>query len=157
MSLHRTDELIERYQLQSHPEGGYFAETYRSEVLVDTPRGKRSASTAITFLLKAGDVSHFHRIESDELWHFYEGGDLEIHELIDGDHRVTILNRNNPQHTVQAGLWFASKPADQSDYSFVGCTVAPGFDFADFEMANKEQLQKEFPKLVSILEKLCLN
>nr|WP_194420166.1 cupin domain-containing protein [Aquisalinus flavus] len=132
--------MIDHYALQPHPEGGWFAETYRADTTVDTPNGPRAASTAILFLLASGNVSHLHRIASDEIWHFYEGGPLLIHELRDGDVHITRLSPDHPQHVVPAGTWFGARPAPGADYALVGCTVAPGFDFADFELAEKGPL-----------------
>lgn len=135
------ETIIDRYDLQPHPEGGFFAETYRAALTVDTATGPRAASTAIVFLLPAGSKSHLHRIASDEIWHFYEGGPLIVYELRDdGSVSMTRLSPDHPQHVVPAGTWFGSAPAPGSAYSFVGCTVAPGFDFADFELAEADAL-----------------
>lgn len=141
--MSRIHDLIDRYALQQHPEGGWFAETYRAGTMVDTPNGPRSASTAILFLLPAGNSSHLHRIASDEVWHFHEGGPLLIHELRDGEVHITRLSADDPQHVVPAGTWFGARPAPGTNYAFVGCTVAPGFDFADFELAGREALMSE--------------
>jgi len=137
------DRFIDRYGLQPHPEGGWFAETYRAGAMVDTPNGLRAASTAILFLLAAGNNSHLHRIASDEVWHFYEGGPLLIHELREGEVQIIRLSRDNPQHVVPAGTWFGARPAPGTEFALVGCTVAPGFDFADFELAEREALLAE--------------
>lgn len=139
--------MIVQLQLQPHPEGGHYRETYRAPELVPTPRGPRAASTAILFLLGAGEHSCWHRIAADELWHHHGGGTLVIHELApSGQMRSTHLGLNlstgaQPQHAVPAGTWFAAEPLPGSSWSLVGCTVAPGFDFADFELARPEQLQ----------------
>lgn len=158
---------IEHLQLQPHPEGGYYKETYRSTgdiaagCLPEQFGGDRSYSTAIYFLLQQGDFSAFHRIKSDECWHFYEGGTLLIHVLqANGQYSCTRLGRNIHegemfQYVVHAGAWFASEPAQSSFYTLVGCTVAPGFDFADFEMANREELAKDFPDQASLINRLC--
>ena len=125
--------------MSPHPEGGWYAETYRSNLMVETARGPRPASTCIFFLLAEGQVSHLHRIQSDEMWHFYQGEALEIVELDkDGQLVRTQLDTNAPQHLVKAGRWFGSRP--MGAYALVGCTVAPGFDFADFELASPDQL-----------------
>ena len=143
----RANQLIAQLQLQPHPEGGHYRETYRAQELVTTPRGPRAASTAILFLLGAGEHSCWHRIASDELWHHHGGGGLVIHELTpSGQTRSTHLGLNlpageQPQHVVAAGHWFAAEPVPGSPWSLVGCTVAPGFDFADFELARPEQLE----------------
>ncbi|MEY3751039.1 MAG: hypothetical protein RLZZ186_1458 [Cyanobacteriota bacterium] len=139
-------QLISQLQLSPHPEGGHYRETYRASTLVQTERGPRPASTAILFLLRAGERSHWHRIHSDEAWHFHGGGALLIHELnASGQLRSTRLGMNlqggeQPQHVVPAGHWFAAEPTPDSAWCLVSCTVAPGFDFADFELATATQL-----------------
>ena len=157
---------IEHLQLASHPEGGFYKETYRSEgtiaaaCLPEEMVGDRSFSTAIYFLLREGDFSAFHKIKSDECWHFYEGGTLLIHVLHqNGDYNCTRLGRNIHegevfQFVVPAGAWFASEPAPNSFFSLVGCTVAPGFDFADFAMAKKENLLQQFPQHELLINRL---
>jgi predicted cupin superfamily sugar epimerase len=138
--------LIERLQLSPHPEGGHFRETYRASQTVQTPRGPRPASTAILFLLRAGERSHWHRLHSDEAWHFHAGGRLLVHEISPSGLTQTtplgieISRGEHPQHVVPAGHWFAAEPARGSAWSLVSCTVAPGFDFADFELADANQL-----------------
>lgn len=149
-------ELIKRYQLQQHPEGGYYHEAYRSNEIIPTVglpdrfNGQRPYSTAIYFLLEGNQCSTFHRIKSDECWHFYTGIGLHIYILY-SDGRGEILklgddpgNGYSFQQIVPAGCWFAAKPVHDGGFSFVGCTVAPGFDFADFELASKEELVKGY-------------
>jgi predicted cupin superfamily sugar epimerase len=143
----KPEQLIRALELVPHPEGGHYRETYRSGAQVPTPRGPRSASTAILFLLTAGEVSHWHRIHSDEAWHHHGGGRLLIHELSPaGAVRRTGLGLDlaageQPQHVVQAGHWFAAEPAPATPWSLVSCTVAPGFDFDDFELASPRALE----------------
>jgi uncharacterized protein len=156
---------IEQLQLQPHPEGGHYKETYRSAgniapaCLPKGISGSRSYSTAIYFLLQQGDFSAFHRIKSDECWHFYDGGTLLIHILHqNGAYSCTRLGKNIHegevfQYVVPAGAWFASEPA--SFFTLTGCTVAPGFDFADFEMAKRDDLLKEFPQHKELIIRLC--
>jgi hypothetical protein len=158
---------VEKYQMQAHPEGGYFAETYRSAeqipqvVLPERFSGARSFSTAIYFLLEGHHFSALHRIEADELWHFYAGQPLEVF-VIDPDSGVLQIIRlgNNPdarevfQAMVPAGAWFGSKPAEGASYSLVGCTVAPGFDFAGFELAERGMMLARFPQHQAVIEKL---
>ena len=132
--------LIERHQLQPHPEGGWFRETYRSPMIIETAHGPRSACTAIYYLLGAGERSALHRIRSDELWHFHAGAPLEIHAF-GVEHRVTRLGLAADcvaQCCVPAREWFGALPL--GDYAFVSCTVSPGFDFADFELAQPADL-----------------
>jgi predicted cupin superfamily sugar epimerase len=108
--------------------------------------------------LKEGDISHFHRIKSDETWHFYAGEELEIYEIDEeGNLIVTKLNGLSPQYTVKANRWFGSKPGKDSSFSFVGCTVSPGFDFIDFEIAKKSDLLKEFPLISDTINLMSLD
>ena len=160
-------QLIAHYQLQAHPEGGFYSRTYASDELIPADSlpqrfaGERCFSTAIYFLLEGNQFSAFHRIKSDELWHFYSGVGLHIY-IIHPDGRGELLKLGNDvtngyqfQQVVRAGCWFASKPVHSNGFSFVGCTVAPGFDFADFEMAEKEMLLKEYPHHAEWVELLC--
>ncbi|WP_276503437.1 cupin domain-containing protein [Terrimonas pollutisoli] len=160
-------ELIEKYELQSHPEGGHYLQTYCSTEIIPPDalparfNGNRYFSTAIYFLLAGKQFSAFHRIKSDELWHFYHGVGLHIYVLHpDGRGEVLKLGDNlangySFQLVVPAGCWFASKPIDENGFSFVGCTVAPGFDFADFEMAKKDELIKQYPQYEGWINQLC--
>jgi predicted cupin superfamily sugar epimerase len=160
---------IEKLGLDKHPEGGFFRETYRSEgsipecVLSRDREGARSFSTAIYFLLYELDFSAFHRIRSDELWHFYAGSRLHIH-VIDpqGDYQMIRLG-DNPENgetfqaVVRAGCWFGAELADTRSFALVGCTVAPGFDYRDFEMAGRTELLNRFPLHSAIINKLTRN
>ena len=158
-------ELVRDLALLPHPEGGYYRETYRSvgriDVLPPPFSGSRSYSTAIYFLLEAGQYSAFHRIASDECWHFYQGTPLHIYVIHPAGHLETILLGNDPasgavfQAVVPAGCWFASRPALAQGYSLVGCTVAPGFDFVDFEMGEKEMLLVAYPQHEALIRELC--
>jgi predicted cupin superfamily sugar epimerase/predicted GNAT family N-acyltransferase len=140
----RPDELIAALGLQPHPEGGWYAEVFRSASAVrpEDGRGSRAALTTIYFLLTAGQVSRLHRVSSDEVWHFYEGGPLEL-TVAPGD--LASLSRTTlgpaadsaaPVFTVPAGFWQGARPL--GDYTLVGCTVGPGFDFADFELLEAD-------------------
>ena len=154
----KSEELIYFLSLEKHPEGGYFKETYRSErKIIETeengefPHG-RNFGTSIYFLLKNEEFSAFHKIKSDEIWHFYEGNPLEIISIdSDGFLEVQILGNDLKkgqvfQCVVKAGKWFGSRLQNPNSYTLVGCTVAPGFDFKDFEMAEREKLLVEFPQ-----------
>jgi predicted cupin superfamily sugar epimerase len=142
--------------LRPHPEGGYFREVYRcSEGIAQSAlpqrfSGDRSFCTSIFYLLEKGDFSAFHRIKSDETWHFYAGGALEVVMLSHGGVTTVTLGHDialgqQLQYTVPAEVWFASRPPPGTLFSLVGCMVSPGFDFADFEMASRTQLIEEFP------------
>lgn len=160
-------DLIRELQLQPHPEGGYFKEFYRSVEVI--PRsalpsrygGDRSFCTSIYFLIPSGHVSRLHRILSDEIWHFYLGGPLELLQISPEGKKLHVIMGNEVtagqtlQHLVPAGYWFGATPVDNSEYSFVGCTVAPGFDFADFELADSDDLCRRFPDLTSEIRRFC--
>ncbi|AQG82618.1 cupin domain-containing protein [Spirosoma montaniterrae] len=157
-------EYIQLLRLQPHPEGGYFAETYRSAEVIphaalpERFSGERVFGTAIYFLLESKDVSALHRIQADEIWHFYAGGPLNVFVINPDASLRTIRLGNNLekgevfQAVVPAGCWFGSKPADGTEFSLVGCTVAPGFDFADLEMADRETLLAEFPQHRAVID-----
>ncbi len=144
-------ELARTLGLAPHPEGGFFLETYRSaESFVPAGIGEpRAVSTAILYLLGRDDKSRFHRIKSDELWHHHLGGGLRLIELLsDGKIRETVVGPDvaaghKLQHAVPAGAWFGAEPL--GDFALVGCTVAPGFDFADFELGKRNALAEDFP------------
>jgi uncharacterized protein len=160
-------QLVQQYSLQPHPEGGWYKETYRSSeyiaqvALPERFRGARVFSTAIYFLLEGGNFSAFHRIRSDECWHFYTGDPLMIY-VIQKDGSLDIIQLGNDfnkgqlfQYTVRANCWFASRPATGSTFCFAGCTVAPGFDFDDFEMADASSLSVLYPQHASLIKELC--
>lgn len=129
---------INKLKLTAHPEGGFYAETYRGKQLVPNSEGNnRNISTAIYFLLSENQKSHFHRIKSDELWFHHEGESLKISMIIDGKLAVILLGKDLEngevlQATVPANCWFASQVKDGKGFVLVSCTVASGFDFADF-------------------------
>lgn len=139
--------LVRSLRLQPHPEGGYYRETWRSRGTLRLARGRRPCSTAIIFLLGKGDRSLLHRLKSDETWHFYAGGPLTVAELLPGGRvKRTTLGRGRWEHAVPAGTWFGAYPAPGTGYSLAGCTVAPGFDFRDFEMGDRKTLLARYPR-----------
>lgn len=158
---------IKKLGLTRHVEGGSFAETYRSPIILEQNligenfKGNRNASTAIYFLLEEGQFSAFHKIASDELWHFYAGNPLSIYELNqEGELHCHQLGNNleageSFQILIKAGNWFGSRCEVKNGFSLVSCTVAPGFDFEDFEMAKKVDLIMAFPLHQSILNEMC--
>ncbi|SAK64841.1 hypothetical protein AWB79_03158 [Caballeronia hypogeia] len=147
--------LIQRLKLEPHPEGGFFRETYRANGNV-TREGEgalRSASTAIYFLLCDGAHSAWHRIRSDEVWHFYAGDPLDVHVLDAKGMLVTHRLGNALDHedavfqaVVKAGDWFAAVCRDANGAALVGCTVAPGFEFSEFELAAPGVLEARYPQ-----------
>jgi predicted cupin superfamily sugar epimerase len=158
---------VEKHQMLPHPEGGYFTETYRATeqiphaVLPERFKGSRAFSTAIYFLLEGHHFSALHRIQADEVWHFYAGDPLEVFVIHPESGALEII-RLGPdpdagevfQAVVPAGAWFGSRPVAGAAYSLVGCTVAPGFDFADFELAERVALLAEFPQHRAVIEGL---
>lgn len=156
---------VEKLGLQKHPEGGWFKEVYRSEevagsnALPNNFNGERNFSTSIYYLLEGEDFSAFHRIKSDELWHFYTGSSgIEILWIKDGIVRQdkvgsNIENNEYFQIVIPKNHWFAARLTDKTGYALVGCTVSPGFHFSDFEMADKSLLE-EFPELKKDIEKM---
>lgn len=156
---------IEHLHLQAHPEGGFYKETYRASEHI--PReglparfpAARSFSTAIYFLLRAQDRSLFHRIKSDELWHYHAGSALTIYVLQEQKLVKHVLGPDIEsgqalQVAVPANCWFGAKIDAPQGYALAGCTVAPGFDFADFEMASRADLLNQFPAQRQFIELL---
>jgi len=165
--MHTADTLIKQFQLLPHPEGGYYKEMYRSDGMIKQDAlpeyfsGNRNYATAIYFLLEQGNFSAFHKIKSDECWHFYVGQTLLVHVIKEDGTLQTIHLGNNIvegeifQFVVPANCWFASEPAANASFSFVGCTVSPGFDFADFELAKANELIALYPQHSTIISRLC--
>ncbi|MDQ2139953.1 cupin domain-containing protein [Alcaligenaceae bacterium B3P038] len=155
------EELVHHLGLQPHPEGGFYRETYRSSERVTCADGlNRSASTAIYYLLCNGAYSTWHRIRSDETWHFHAGTELHVHELLPGGELRTHRLGADPsetvfQATVQAGNWFAAEVAHPSSFALVGCTVAPGFEFSEFELAETELLLRTYPAHEALIKQLA--
>jgi uncharacterized protein len=154
-------ELVQKLGLAPHPEGGFYVETFRAPALpFELPgRGVRNASTAIYFLLEAGSFSAFHSVQSDEVWHHYLGAPVELHTLdqLHG-HRIVqlgseLLAGEVPQHVIPAGVIQAARVTTGS-YALCGCTVAPGFDFADFAMPPRAELERDFPNARGIIAAL---
>lgn len=156
--------IAEKLGLQPHPEGGYFKEIYRAEEKIGNPElperfsGDRNFSTSIYFMLSGNEKSHFHRIKSDEIWHFYSGTTLVLH-LIDaaGNYSTVkigndILAGETPQAFIPHGNWFAAEVEDKNSYALVGCTVSPGFDFADFELATQKELCEKYPEYSELIK-----
>lgn len=160
---------IDMLNLVKHPEGGYFSEVYRSDenieqnALPERYNGKRSMATSIYFLLKSDEFSSFHRIQSDETWHFYTGTTLELFVLDDNKKLTCHLLGQDPekgenlQFTIPRNHWFAGRVIDKNSYALLGCTVTPGFHFDDFELANRAQLIAEFPQQKTIITELTIN
>lgn len=166
MELPQVETLVRELELLPHPEGGFYKENYRSigsipaAVLGPEIDGDRNYSTAIYYLLEQGDFSAFHRIRQDEIWHHYLGGPLLLH-VIDpnGNYQAQWIGSDmsagqRPQWVVKAGDWFAAEPDPSNPYSLMGCTVAPGFDFADFELAERSKMSQMFPQHQELIQRL---
>ncbi len=160
-------QLIQQYDMQQHPEGDWYKEIYKSAELIPQAAlperfdGDRTFSTAICFLLERGSFSAFHKIKSDECWHFYTGDSLLVY-VIKQNGELNIITLGNDinnghvfQYVVPANCWFASRPAAESNFCFVGCTVAPGFDFEDFDLADTNELSNQYPQHNNIILELC--
>lgn len=145
--------------LHAHPEGGWFRETYRSaerlpvSALPDRFDGERCFATAIAYLLRAGERSHFHRLRADETWWHHAGGAMHLHLLEDGGLRSLVVGAGTPQALVPHGTWFAAEPEPGASFSLVGCGVSPGFEFADFELARRDTLLTEYPSERELIER----
>ncbi|MGC2059157.1 MAG: cupin domain-containing protein [Candidatus Sulfotelmatobacter sp.] len=157
---------IKKLSLVAHPEGGHYRQTYRADLVLTKDAlppeftSARAASTAIYFLLSGENFSAFHRLRSDEVWHFYVGSTLVVH-VIDQHGRYSEISLGSDpeagealQAVVKAGCWFASRVRDGKGFALVGCTVAPEFDFEDFEMAKREELVRVYPKYREVIERL---
>lgn len=166
-SVHRSAEYwIEHLRLVPHPEGGHFRETYRAAESIAGAHlparygGARAHSTAIYFLLRAPEVSALHRIKSDEIWHFHAGGPLVVSAIRpDGERRDLTLGPDPDdgqtlQAMVPAGDWFGAALGPGAPYALVGCTVSPGFEFADFELADRRTLVARYPQHAALIQRL---
>jgi uncharacterized protein len=156
--LARAAQLIDALGLRPHPEGGHFNEVHRSSTQVQLLDGRfeRAALTVIYFLLVAGETSRWHRVSSDEVWHYHEGDPLELWSAPEGFDDVSrrllgpVGDEIRPSHVVSANHWQAARSTGA--YTLVACTVGPGFEFADFEMldalpASAEVLRRRDPAL----------
>ncbi len=157
---------IEKMGLEKHPEGGYFKEIYRSGEYIETTslpdryKGDRVFSTSIYFLLEKNQKSVFHRLQSDETWHFYDGGTVKVFMIDENSELSEIrLGRNiekdeRLQFTIPKNCWFAAELEDKKSFCLVGCTVAPGFEFSDFEMGSRESLIEKYPAHKELITRL---
>lgn len=164
--MEQVKRIIQILGLSPHPEGGYFRETYRSTDETNPENqeckypGKRNYSTCIYFLISYGNFSSFHRITQDEIWHFYDGSPLFLHMITpEGEYSKVTIGCNItegevPQFVVPGGTWFAATVINPNGYSLLGCTVSPGFDFADFEKGRREELINRFPQHNGIIKQL---
>jgi predicted cupin superfamily sugar epimerase len=158
----KAEYYIDKLDLKKHPEGGYYKEIYRSTEYFEIPdysyksKKTRNYSTSIYFLLEGNDKSHFHKLSSDEIWHFYDGTDIKI-LIIDifGNLSEVVLGRSSGifQHTVKKENWFAAEVIQKKSFALIGCSVSPGFEFEDFVLAKRGDLIKLFPQHELIIKK----
>jgi len=151
---------IKRLMLQPHPEGGWYREVFRSDnqVIRLNEQAAKQACTSIYYLLENDDFSGFHRIASDELWYFHKGAPLLIH-VIDRDgfysaHKLSDTSTGSLSIVIKADLWFAAEIPSKMGFALVSCAVAPGFEFSEFEMADKEKLFERYPQHTALLTRL---
>ncbi len=157
----KAEYWVKKLAMEKHPEGGYFVQTFKSyrQFVLPGYEGSRSACTVIYYLLKSGQFSAFHKMKSDETWHFYAGGPLALY-IIDsaGNLNKTVIGRRHErghvfQATVEGGSWFAASVVPARSYSLVGCTVAPGFDYRDWELGDRNDLAGKFPRHRKVIER----
>jgi uncharacterized protein len=152
---------IDALKLQAHPEGGFFREIYRSSVVVEGTNlpvnEPRNLSTSIYYLLRSSDVSHFHRLRSDELWYYHYGSTIRIHQISSNgilsfvDLGAKPDNGEALQANIPAGTIFGAEVLDEKSYSLIGCVVSPGFDFKDFELMKRQNLLEAYPEYKEII------
>jgi predicted cupin superfamily sugar epimerase len=162
----QAQKYIEKLQLKPHPEGGYYKEIYRAgemilpEHLPKRYKSSRNFSTSIYFLLEGNQVSKFHRLKSDEQWHFYDGSSIVVYVIDEGGKlNKILLGRNiekgeSLQTIIKHNSWFAAELSDKSSFALIGCTVAPGFDFNDFNLGKRDELVDIFPQFKELINKL---
>ncbi|QEC77528.1 cupin domain-containing protein [Mucilaginibacter ginsenosidivorax] len=152
---------INKLNLMPHPEGGFYKEVFRSEIEVKAAYSNKlkQAITSIYYLLEGDDYSGFHRLKSDEIWYFHKGSPLHIHVLTNAGLLQSIelsdLETGNLSVVIPAGLWFAAEIPSKQGYCLASCAVAPGFDFSEFEMAEKDALCKGYPQYEGLIGRLC--
>ncbi|GAE28399.1 hypothetical protein JCM9140_4622 [Halalkalibacter wakoensis JCM 9140] len=153
------EDWITYLNLEAHPEGGFFQRSFRS--LEEVPERNRVLYTSIYFLLRSGDVSHFHRLQSDELWYFHAGSSLSVHIIHEnGEYEEARLGLNiekgeKPQVLVPKNAIFGSSLSQENSFSLVGCMVAPGFEYEDFELFTQKELLKDYPEHEEIIKKMA--
>jgi predicted cupin superfamily sugar epimerase len=150
-------ELVQTLGLLPHPEGGFYKETYRSELTLESK--DRQLLTSIYFLLTSANVSKFHRIKSDELWYFHAGSPLIVHTLGEHGHQqhhlgLDLSNGQQPFLWIPKDTIFGSTVLENDGFSLVSCAVAPGFDFRDFELFKRSELLAAYPDHKELVERL---
>jgi hypothetical protein len=153
------DLWIQKLGMKPHPEGGFFAETYRNSRYVSFVNGPRSMATSIYFLLRSQDISHFHQLYSDEIWYFHSGSPVLVHQFHKNNYQKYILGPESDhdlQVVIKAGTIFGAEVLEESSYCLMGCMVNPGFDFSDFRMMDREELHIKFPDHEELINRLTV-
>jgi uncharacterized protein len=162
----RAKYLIDKLQLVPHPEGGYFREIFRSGEIIEKSglparyNGNHSYYTSIYFLLEGEQISKFHRLRSDEIWHFYEGCPVKVYQINEMGELTEFLLGNKPdentvyQALLRKNIWFGAELVDKDSFALIGCTVSPGFEYQDFELAERSLLLEQYPLLKDIIKSL---
>jgi len=156
---------IAKLGLEPHPEGGWFKQTYHSDdrYFDIGSHGQRYRYTSILFLLAAGNPSHFHRLNHDELWFYHDGAPVSVHCIApDGQYQVVklgldVAHGEVPQFCVKQGTIFGSEVTQPDGFGLVSCVVAPGFSYEDFELFTKAELTAKYPKLTAVIDRLALD
>jgi predicted cupin superfamily sugar epimerase len=166
MEAHDVNSVIKTLELIPHPEGGYFREVYKSEefigqnMLPSRYNGNRSFLTSIYYLLKNNDVSQFHILLSDEVWYFHIGSPVIIHQIIfDGNYNKYLLGSNYLSEeklhvVVKRNTWFGAEIRNKNSFSLVNCAIAPGFEFSDFKLADRNELLAKYPQHTDLIIRL---
>lgn len=156
--MDRVQEIISLFGLKKHPEGGYYRRTYvSSEIIAGSAlplrfKGERSLSSSIYYLVTSDDFSAFHRINQDEIWHYYEGSSVSIHIIEPaGNYYKLLIGKDygegqEPQAVIPAGCYFAASVNEPASYCFVGCTLSPAFDYSDLDITKREEMLIRFPQ-----------
>ena len=164
--MNKIQFLIDTLQLKPHPEGGYFSEIYKSNIKIEKKylsaeySGERSLITTIYYLLNGDDFSPFHRLKSDEIWHFYSGSPLLIHIITqDGAYKTITLGNNlerkeSPVIIIPRMQWYAAEIKDKNSFTLAGCTVSPGFEFDDHEFAKRNEMLAQYPNHADLINRL---
>lgn len=159
-------DIVKKLDLHPHPEGGYYKETYRSEdiirdtILGNEFNGSRNLCTGIYYLLESDDFSALHKINQDEMWHFYLGEAIELTMISEAGELSMVTIGNNVsngevlQFVVPKRYWFGARLLKANSFALLGCTVSPGFDFNDFKLGEREELLNKFPQHEDIIESL---
>lgn len=166
MEVHDVNNIIKFLELIPHPEGGYFREVYKCEELIfqdalpSRYNGNRSFLTSIYYLLKNNDISRFHVLLSDEMWYFHMGSSVIIHQInFDGSYNKYLLGSNyllgeKPHILVKKNTWFGAEVKNKDSFSLVSCAIAPGFEFSDFKLADRNELLAKYPQHIDLIIKL---